>query len=106
MAASKQVGGDGAFIDPDDLERAAKAMKAANIGVKAAERYSRRKARKSLPWRRRLSDAAKGLLLFAYLAFGFGIFIIGFAFAMHGAIWLVDHTLGELWRYGWDVWTL
>ena len=107
MAASK-VGGDGGYIDPNDLERAARALQAAGVGLKAAERFSRRRARKQrkqkLPFRRRLVNVGKDVLVTLYFVIAFCITVVWLGWLTRSALWLVDHSVGELWRLGWNGW--
>lgn len=96
METRKQTGHDGAFIDPDDLEAAARQMKRFAKGAKAAKtavkvgEYSR-------------ARAIRSLILGAMLLFGLWLLT---GLVAHFIVWLVWDCFAYPIRVGWGWWPL
>lgn len=91
METEKQAGHDGAFIDPDDLEAAARQMKRFAKGAKAAKA-----AAKVSEYSR--ARAIRTAIMGAILLFGSWLLL---GFALHFIVWLVWDCFAYPIRLGW-----
>jgi hypothetical protein len=95
MRTEPKAGHDGAFIDADDLEAAARAVAVANGGIKAGAA--------ALRWQLRLRRA-RSLFIVLLMATA-SLIVVGFT--VHAGVWLFDHTLAyPFFRGGWGMWPL
>jgi hypothetical protein len=98
MRSQRKTGHDGAFIDPDDLEAAARAVAVANGGLRAGAAA----LEAQLTLRRRLRQVRSVLVVLIVLV----TVALWVGFIGHALVWLFDHTLAFPLRGGWELWPL